>query len=109
MRQVRVGLVVALMVFAGSSWAQTGPPPSPAQSSGTAPPPRTAPSPAMKQARSKMRAACAADIQKFCADAERGKSARACLQSHRAELSPECASARAELRAERRQEKAEAK
>jgi hypothetical protein len=56
-----------------------------------------------------MRAACAADIQKFCANAERGKSSRACLRTHRAELSPECASARAELRAERRQEKTEAK
>jgi hypothetical protein len=59
-------------------------------------------SPALKQARAKMRAACAADLQKFCADVERGKGARRkCLRSHRTEISPECKSARQELRVTR--------
>jgi hypothetical protein len=57
-----------------------------------------------------MRAACAADIQKFCADVEAGKGGRqACLRSHRKELSPECVTARTELAATRRQDKAQAK
>ena len=62
--------------------------------------------PAMKQARAKRRAACAADVQKFCGDIEPGKGGRQrCLRSHRAEISPECKSARQELRVIRANEK----
>jgi Cysteine rich repeat len=65
-----------------------------------------APSPAVKEARVKMRTACAADLQKFCATVERGKGALVgCLRTHGTELSPECTSARAALRATRLKEK----
>ena len=39
---------------------------------------------AKEEARASFRAACAADIQKFCPDAERGKGMRACLQTNAA-------------------------
>jgi hypothetical protein len=43
-----------------------------------------------------MRSACSADVQKFCADASKGKGeVRACLDSHQAELSDDCKAARA--------------
>jgi hypothetical protein len=46
-----------------------------------------------------MRAACASDVQKFCAGVERGNGGlRECLSSHRAELSSDCVAARASLR-----------
>jgi hypothetical protein len=39
--------------------------------------------------------ACSADVQKFCADAPKGKGqVRACLDSHQAELSDACKAAR---------------
>jgi hypothetical protein len=44
----------------------------------------------------KMKGACLADVQKFCADAPKGKGQiRACLDSHQAELSDACKAARA--------------
>jgi hypothetical protein len=64
------------------------------------------PSAAIKEARAQMRSACRADVQKFCADVERGKGAIVgCLQTHRTELAPECTSARALLRETRFKEK----
>jgi len=61
----------------------------------TAAPP--AASPERAAAREKVRVACSADIQKFCANIERGKGAtRACLDTHQNELSPVCRAARAE-------------
>jgi membrane fusion protein, multidrug efflux system len=48
-----------------------------------------------EQSRAGMRAACAADIQKFCANVERGKGMRACLQANAAELSEGCKAAAA--------------
>jgi hypothetical protein len=63
-------------------------------------------SPARAEAREKVRAACAADIQKFCANIERGKGAkRACLDQNHANLSSECNAARAERAALRAKEK----
>jgi len=58
------------------------------------------------EARAKVRAACAADVQKFCANVERGKGAmRACLEEHQANLSAECTAARAERATARAKEK----
>ena len=68
------------------------------------------PSPSLQVARAKMRAACAADVQKFCAGVERGNGALGkCLRAHRAELSSDCVSARAGLRSLRAAEKAKDK
>jgi membrane fusion protein, multidrug efflux system len=44
------------------------------------------------ETRAKIRAACAADVQKFCAGVERSE-IRACLQAKAAQLSPECKAA----------------
>jgi hypothetical protein len=72
----------------------------------SATPQATPDSPERAAAREKMRAACAADIQKFCAGIERGKGARrACLDQHQSELSPACQAARAERAALRATEK----
>jgi hypothetical protein len=47
--------------------------------------------------RQKMRAACSADVQKFCGRIERGKGLlRACLEQHQNDLSETCRAARAE-------------
>ena len=46
------------------------------------------------EAREKTRTACAADVQKFCANVERGRDGiRECLQAHAAELSDSCKAA----------------
>ena len=61
---------------------------------------------ATPEAREKMRAACAADVQKFCANVERGKGAmRTCLDAHETQLSDDCTAARAERAAARAKEK----
>ena len=53
-----------------------------------------------------MRAACGADVQKFCAGIERAKGAmRTCLDQHQNELSAACQTARAERAAARSKEK----
>jgi hypothetical protein len=58
------------------------------------------------EARQKMRTACAADIQKFCANIERAKGAtRACLDQNQASLSTECNAARAERAAAKAKDK----
>jgi len=75
--------------------------------------PPTAPSassPSLQMARAKMRAACAADVEKYCAGIERANGAfRQCLRDHRAELSSDCIAARAGLRNLRAAEKAKDK
>jgi cysteine rich repeat protein len=59
--------------------------------------PSTPPSPDRAEMREKFKAACSADIQKFCAQIERAKGAmRTCLQAHESELSAECRALRAE-------------
>jgi hypothetical protein len=53
--------------------------------------------PEKAEARAKVRTACAADIQKFCANIERAKGAmRACLEQNQTSLTTECNAARAE-------------
>ena len=66
---------------------------------------QSAPSPERAEAREKVRTACAADIQRFCANIERTKGAmRSCLQ-HQTGLSQECNAARTERVALRAKEK----
>jgi hypothetical protein len=58
------------------------------------------------EAREKMRAACAADVEKYCANIERAKGAmRTCLDAHQTQLSDGCKAARAERAAARAKEK----
>ena len=64
------------------------------------------PDPAKEETREKLRAACAADVQKFCANIERAKGAmRACLEAHETQLSDSCKAARAERAAARAKDK----
>ena len=99
MHPTKIGAALLVLALPLTALAQTTPPP---PSAAIAAPP----SPALKEARLKMRAACAADRQKFCANVARGAGAlQGCLREHRAELSPECAAARSELRAIRRKQK----
>ena len=64
------------------------------------------PDPAKEEARAKFRAACGADVQKFCANVERAKGARGtCLMAHEKELSDTCKAARAERAAAKAKEK----
>ena len=98
MHPTKIGAALVILALPLTALAQT---PAPSAATPTAPP-----SPARKEARLKMRAACAADAQKFCANVARGAGAlQSCMREHRAELSPECAAARSELRAIRRKEK----
>jgi len=59
------------------------------------------------EARAKVRAACASDVEKFCAGVERGKGGgmRACFAAHESELSAECKAARSERAAARAKER----
>jgi hypothetical protein len=64
------------------------------------------PDPAKEVWRAKFRAACGADVQKFCANIEHAKGAtRTCLTTHENELSDSCKAARAERAAARAKEK----
>ena len=66
----------------------------------------TAPQSAAPEAREKIRTACAADVQKLCANIERAKGAmRSCLESHEIQLSDGCKAARAERAAARAKDK----
>jgi hypothetical protein len=68
-----------------------------AQGPATPAAPGTPPSAEVKEMRQKMRAACSADVQKFCGQIERGKGMlRACLEQHQNDLSETCRAARAE-------------
>ena len=65
-----------------------------------------APQTAASEARERVRAACAADVQKFCANVERAKGAmRGCLHANETQLSEGCKAARAERAAARAKEK----
>ena len=65
-----------------------------------------APEQATQETRAKFRAACAADVQKFCANVERAKGAmRICLDTHEKRLSDGCKAARAERAAARAKDK----
>ena len=93
----RIGAAVLLALIPLAALAQATAPPSP---------PAARASPALSEARAKMRAACAADVEKFCAGVERGKGGmRTCLREHRSELSADCTSARQQVRATRAKEK----
>ena len=86
------GAALLLALLPAAAMAQSATPP--------------ADSPDRAEARAKVRAACAADVQKFCANVERGKGAmRACLEEHQANLSAECTAARAERATARAKEK----
>jgi hypothetical protein len=61
---------------------------------------------AAPEAREKVRAACATDVQKLCANVERAKGAmRSCLEAHETQVSDGCKAARAERAAARAKEK----
>jgi hypothetical protein len=77
-----------------------------AQSTSPQAPSAAAPSSDQREARSAVRAACAADVQKFCANIERARGAmRSCLEQHENDLSASCKAARAERAAERAKSK----
>lgn len=79
------GLALALAVLPMTAMAQDTAP-------GAA-----APNAARQEARQKMRAACAADLQKFCANVGGARGAtRTCLDTHAAQLSDSCKAARLE-------------
>ena len=85
MRLKSCSLALALVLLPASSFAQDASAP---------------------ETRQKMRAACGADVQKFCANIERAKGAmRTCLQANEAQLSDGCKAARAERAAARAKEK----
>jgi flagellar motility protein MotE (MotC chaperone) len=72
--------------------------------------PSTQPSSDRAELREKVKAACAADIQKFCAQIDQVKGARrACLQAHENELSAECRAQREARAAAKAGEKDKAK
>ena len=59
-----------------------------------------------QEMREKVRAACAADMAKHCANVERAKGAmRSCMAEHETQLSDGCKAARAERAAARAKEK----
>jgi hypothetical protein len=97
MHHARLGAALLLIALPLAALAQTV---------ATPPPPAAPASPELKEARQKARAACAGDMQRLCGNVQRGGGAlRSCMREHRAELSPECTSARSDLRALRRKEK----
>jgi len=84
-----LGIALALALLPGAAFAQG-----------------TAPQAQVPEARAKVREACAADAQKFCANIERAKGAmRSCLQAHEAQLSETCRAARSEREAARAKDK----
>lgn len=87
------GLALALASVPATAFAQSAPP-------------GAVPQTAVPAARERMRAACAADVQKFCANIERVRGAmRGCLEVHETQLSDGCKAARAERAAARAKEK----
>ncbi len=83
-----------LLLATAGAYAQTAPSVTPAPAMPQAPATQPAP---VDAAVAKFRQACATDVQKFCATAEKGRGKmRACLDSHASELSASCQSARAE-------------
>lgn len=89
------GVALALIVMPATAFAQSAAP-------SVAPQSQTQ----MPEARVKVREACAADVQKFCANIERAKGAmRGCLQAHEKDLSDSCRAARIEREAARSKDK----
>ena len=89
MHMKTIGVALALALLPMTAFAQS-----------------TEPQTAAPEAREKMRAACAADVQKFCANVERAKGAmRSCLEANDAQLSASCKAARAERAAARAKDK----
>ena len=83
------GFALALAVLPMTALAQSATPPK-----------------ATPEMREKMRTACAADVQKFCANIDRAKGAmRSCLDAHDKQLSDGCKAARAERAAARAKDK----
>jgi hypothetical protein len=83
------GVALALTLLPASAFAQSA-----------------APQSSAPEMRERVRAACAADVQKFCAGVERGKGAmRSCLEAHETQLSDGCKAARADRAAARAKEK----
>ena len=94
-----IGAALLLGVVPFVALAQSAPPAPQAA-------PSVAPSSQKSEARAKLRAACGADVQKFCANVERGKGAlRTCLESHQNDLSAACKAASAERAAARAKER----
>ena len=92
MKRNKLATALVLALLPAAALAQSAAPP--------------APSPEVTEARAKVRAACAEDVQKFCANIERVKGARrACLDEHQQDLSAACSTARAERAAVRATEK----
>jgi flagellar motility protein MotE (MotC chaperone) len=72
--------------------------------------PSTQPSSSRAEMREKFKAACSADMQKFCAQVDKAKGAmRECLQAHEKELSAECRVVREERAAAKAARKDNAK
>ena len=91
MRLTSLAIAVALAALPIAAHAQTA-----------APAPAAAKAD-VKAARKAMRDACAGDIQKHCASMPKGKGElQKCLQSHAAELTPACTTARTALQAARK-------
>ena len=89
MHMKSIGIALALALLPMTAFAQSA-----------------GPQTAAPEARVKVRAACAADVQKFCANIERAKGAmRGCLEAHDAQLSAGCKAARAERAAARAKDK----
>ena len=88
-----VGFALALSMLSFAAVAQSTTP----QNSDAA-----ASSDARAEAREKYRAACANDVQKFCANVEHAKGAvRSCLETNASQLSDACKTARTERAAAR--------
>ena len=88
-----VGIALALSMLSFAAVAQSTTP----QNADTA-----ASGEARAEAREKFRAACANDVQKFCANVEHAKGAvRSCLETNASQLTDTCKAARAERAAAR--------
>jgi hypothetical protein len=93
------GLALALVLVPAAAFAQSAAPQTAAPETAA---PSAAPQAATPEARARMRAACGADVLKFCANVERAKGAmRSCLEAHATQLSDGCKAARAERAAAR--------
>ncbi len=98
MHRTTLAAAVAIALLPLAALAQSTAPKAPAAAAPTA----AAPATDVQEGRSKVRTACAADIQKFCATIERAKGAmRGCLEAHENDLTATCKAARAERAAER--------
>jgi Spy/CpxP family protein refolding chaperone len=96
-KTIGAAILFAVLPFAALAQSTTSP------SSAASP---TSSSVDHSEARAKLREACGADVQKFCANVERGKGAlRSCLEAHQSDLTAACKAARADRAAARAKEK----